>query len=189
MTVKLLSKFTKRNCKLFNERLERERTKQIKYYEKQRENGKKGGRPRKNPLVNSGLTQTRTQTKASYSSDFSHKERERARDSFPQNGTPKKGLITPSAEQMQVWRLDRFEKILNCWPKRAGIEQAKTAWIHLLESGVLTESIQQQIWAHAQTAKKRPDWSEDGGRYCPKLETWLKEQRWTEVVYQPMPAL
>lgn len=59
----LKEKFIEVDGKLLNERLENEREKKFKFLEKQRENGKKGGRPKKkeesqnNPTLNSGLTQ------------------------------------------------------------------------------------------------------------------------------------
>src|SRR5690606_22986762 len=48
MSEELRSKFTDKGDFIMNERLENEREKRQKYIQKQSENGKKGGRPRKN---------------------------------------------------------------------------------------------------------------------------------------------
>lgn len=65
LSEELKSKFEDFGDFLINERLERERDKKEKFLEKQRNNGKKGGRPSKNqkPKENPKETQTQTQKK------------------------------------------------------------------------------------------------------------------------------
>lgn len=53
----ILGKFVQKRGVLVNERMEVVRKERLKYYEVQRVNGKKGGRPSGNPRVSNGLTQ------------------------------------------------------------------------------------------------------------------------------------
>lgn len=54
----ILGKFVKKKTKYINLRMEQVRKERLHFLEIQRLNGKKGGRPRKNPWVSNGLTQT-----------------------------------------------------------------------------------------------------------------------------------
>ena len=84
---------------LKNKRLEETRAKLEKYLDKQRENGKKGGRPSENPRVNSGLSQTKPKEKHIKCQTSKNEEKKNP----DKNQDKKKG--DPSEESKELFRL------------------------------------------------------------------------------------
>ncbi len=103
----LREKFQEKDDYIFNERLEKEREKRQKFIEKQRANGAKGGRPRKgktqkkpkrNPTLNSGLTQ-----KKPLEDEIEKENRKNKRGSGGKTKTAKIEYPFSSEKFMQAW--------------------------------------------------------------------------------------
>ena len=122
--------------------------------EKNRENGAKGGRPKKtekNP-EKPNLTQ-KTETKT---------------DTISPNGENKSPLLSPHGE--------RFDRFWALYPNKTGKKKARESWEKIKPSEELTETIlsavaKQKLW---------DKWQRDSGRYIPNPATWLNQGRWED---------
>lgn len=68
------------------------------------------------------------------------------------------------------------------YPKKAGEKDALAAWEELSPS----EGTQRQILEALSRAKGSPQWREEQGRYIPKAAKWLRERQWDNLV--PLPV-
>lgn len=124
--------------------------------EKNRENGVKGGRPKKtekNPKKPNLTQKTETETKT---------------DTISPNGENKSPLSSPQGE--------RFDRFWALYPNKTGKKKARESWEKLKPSEELTETIlnavsKQKLW---------PKWQKDGGQYIPNPATWLNQGRWED---------
>ncbi|QYJ68913.1 YdaU family protein [Flavobacterium litorale] len=94
-------KFTERNGIYYNQRLEDEREKRARFKQKQSENGKKGGRPKKNP--------TPTQQKPLENESEDEKENDSSYENEKEGTGEKTSVIHPYpteafAQQWQLWK-------------------------------------------------------------------------------------
>jgi hypothetical protein len=84
--------------------------------------------------------------------------------------------------QRDGWRNDReepaFEALWDHWPKKAKKLEAKLAWLEMRPTAEQCWVVLDQIEAH----KKRDEWVGDQAKYCPRLDTYLREKRWLDGV-------
>ena len=148
--------FTEVDGRYLQGRVEQEFVEAAEQAEKNRKNGKAGGRPRK-----AGRNPVGTQTKPS---------------GFPKE-TQTKGnpLIhkstNPEQEQKQLARASRFPEFWNEYPVKKGKPQAEATWA---KKGL--DAIADRLIAHVRLMKAEDrDWLEG---YAPHGSTYVSQERW-----------
>ena len=104
-----------------------------------------------------------------------------ATDTPPPPPTPPDAKsITPKAETGRGTGrtiLSRFDEFWEAYPKKAGINEAKRAFLQLgVTDGLLSEmleAIRRQVGSE--------QWTRDGGRFIPYPATWLSRGQWKDV--------
>ena len=71
---------------------------------------------------------------------------------------------------------ESFEAFWAIYPKQRGKQTAWKAWSRLNPDNELTKAILSAV----EYQKLQEEWQRDGGRYVPMPEKWLREQRWTD---------
>ena len=80
---------------------------------------------------------------------------------------------------MEPYRLDRFEKVWDEWPKKVKYLEAKYAWLTLQPD----DEIARLIYRHArERIKTDDDWKRENGRYVPSLGMFIEDHRWTDGI-------
>lgn len=120
--------------------------------ERNRENGKKGGRPRKEQ-VSSRLQKPK---KADKEKD---KEKDKDKEQLPP--------LTPPGEEA-------FERFWDAYPKKTSKAKAREAWLRLKPDEELTEKILKGL----EESKSWENWKVENGRYIPAPAHWLENERW-----------
>lgn len=122
---------------------------------KNRENGSKGGRPKKtekNPKKAKETQKTETETKT---------------DTISPNGESISPLLSPQGE----W----FARFWDLYPNhRCGRANALKSWQKINPSQELAETILSAV----KRQKTWEQWTKDGGKYVPMATTWLNQRRW-----------
>lgn len=161
--------FAKRDGKLFNERLMKERKKQSEWLKKSSEAGKKSWQVRKKTgqmtgkgwaKVGSEMVQTKTEPKPNSSSSISSSSSKK--ETTPYN--PPKGD-------------NGFEMFWKEYPKRIGKKAALNAW------GKNSKPPIEQIIEALKKQKSSLDWIKEGGKYIPHPTTWLNQGRWDDEIH------
>ena len=74
-------------------------------------------------------------------------------------------------------REQEFEAFWAMYPRKRSKDRARTAWSQLQPSSDTVAAITAALTAFC----ARPEWKEEGGRYIPAPDRWLRERRWEEV--------
>ena len=157
----ILGKFSQKRGVLVNRKMEEVRKARAEYAKTQRDNGKKGGRPRKNPPVSIGLSEN--EPKKSLPSP--------SPSPSPSPNTP----IPPQAPPA-------FEEFWRAYPNKKAKAHAIKAWNHAIKLAT-PETIINAVNA----AKRGEDWAKDNGRFIPHPASWLNGQRWLDEIKPARP--
>jgi len=123
-----------------------------------RENGKKGGRPPKEPEKPTENSNKPTSTSYSYSSSDSTSDKKE---------TPK-----PPSGQSAF-----FDKFWTAYPRRVGKRAAQAKWKTLKLNPLLD-----QILRAVEAQKKTESWRKDNGQFIPHPATWLNRGSWDDEI-------
>ena len=80
-----------------------------------------------------------------------------------------------------------FDAIWQIYPKRLSEARARVAWNKLNPDTALQEKMRAAVEAQIESPTHR--WSEEGGRFIPRLHTWLNQQLWLDHVEPVMLGL
>ena len=164
------------------------------------ENGKKGGRPRKDgnrteaEETNENQTkpnetkenQTKPKNNLVYEEKESGKENEREERSkeeiVKEKGKEKERENAPAREEPQGPY--GFERFWELYPRKEGKKAARKAW-DKIRPGI---ELQMQIRNALRQQKTSEQWTRDGGQYIPHPATWLNGERWKDETVVPARA-
>lgn len=161
--------------------------------EASRENGKKGGRPRKD----TNFSDDEKPEKPSQNLEtcrFSEKPRNLNRieenridikyppispqgDGVSVSNSEKKTKRKPKGADLPPYSPE-FEELWKEYPRKDGKGNAWRAYLELSRAGVLPEheDFKQRIISR----RYEPDWEKEGGRYVPHMATWLHGSGWED---------
>lgn len=138
------------------------------FSEKQSENGKKGGRPKKNGCEGKPTETQKTQAFSEKAKKAKEKEKEKVMDKDNPPHTPQRG-----DEAAELW-----EKFWAAYPRKQAKEAAKKAWDKLKPTkenlAIMLSALSKQ--------KRSSQWTRDNGQYIPYPATWLNGRRWEDAV-------
>lgn len=104
--------------------------------------------------------------------------------------TPSPGA--PGTQERDVER--EFEQLIATYPRKTHVPQAQRAYLRALPELPPLERLLETVRAWSTT----PEWREQGGRFTPRLDSWLDRRGWNEPVpvarptfggIQPQPAV
>jgi len=122
------------------------------YIEKQKANGKQGGRPKQKPIANPPVSQN---------------------NPVPSQPLTTKPLTTkPNIKPLSEYS-DDFEKFWKSYPKKTGKGGAYAKWKKFKPS--LDTVLKALEWQ-----KSSNDWTKENGQYIPNPETYLNQKRWDD---------
>lgn len=143
------------------------------------ENGKRGGRPRKNPAPSEnnqagGDSQSEEEPKKTQSVIPANPDETGSKTNQEPitNNQSKEPPIPPEGAAAG------FAEFWSAYPLKKAKATAEKAWAKLKPSADLQASILSAIAAHKLSA----DWQRDGGQYIPHPTTWLNQRRWEDEV-------
>ena len=152
-----------------------------------RENGAKGGRPRKvNPSGSPGTQETQTnpenpvgfskpnQTEITQTNPENPNNPNRIEENIKEENT-KEEKNAEKPERISK-KQERFNQFWASYPKKVGKQAAWKTWSKLNPDGELTE----KILAAIEAQKGWRQWQEENGRYIPNPATWLNQGRWED---------
>ena len=157
---------------MLKSQIDRDSASYAAFTDKQRENGKKGGRPPKanafsdNPK-NPGLF---SETQKSHEEE---KEKDKDKDKDKEKDKDVTGAKAPSRA-----RDGRFDVFWANYPRKVGKEAARKAFSRL---SMTNELLSQMLSAIKQQCAS-PQWTKDNGQYIPNPATWLNQGRWEDVL-------
>lgn len=141
----------------------------VRRYQTQRENGQKGGRPKK-PNENTMLTHAEPNTKPKQNQD---KDKDKDRDSI-YSASPKEH--------------PDFAVFWDAYPNKRNRPAARKAFAKIAGKVELSA-----LLAALETQKRSPDWTKEAGKYIPYPASWLNGRRWEDepqaAVVDPCVAL
>lgn len=139
------------------------------------ENGRKGGRPRKqtvfeetqeNPNNPMGFSETQNNPSV-------FEETQKSQTKTKSKTKSKTNSITPIAPKGAKRSDAEFEAFWNAYPTKVGKQPARKAFDKVkVPVETLVAAIERQ--------KCSSQWSKDGGQYIPNPTTWLNQGRWTD---------
>lgn len=139
------------------------------------ENGRKGGRPRKqavfeetqeNPNNPMGFSETQNNPSV-------FEETQKSQTESKTKAKSKTNSITPIAPKGAKRSDTEFEIFWNAYPTKVGKQPARKAFDKVkVPVETLVAAIERQ--------KCSSQWSKDGGQYIPNPATWLNQGRWTD---------
>lgn len=156
---------------MFQASIDRDRRDLDDYIQKQSENGKKGGRPRKNPPV----SEENPKNPPVFEKTQKSQEKEKDKEYIPP--------ISPSKGD------ERFEIFWKAYPKsrRQAKGAARKAFLKLKVTDELLETMLEAL----EVQKLSIQWQRENGQYIPMPSTWLNQTRWEdetdEVPFEPDP--
>ena len=134
-----------------------------------RENGSKGGRPKKtqgNPENQAGFSKTQ---KSQDKDNDKDKDKDKDKENIPSgNNTPH----TPQG--------GRFAEFWALYPKKVGKGAAEKAFDRIKPDKQTFDRMVSAISAQKQSRQ----WRENNGQYIPNPATWLNQRRWEDEVTQ-----
>lgn len=137
------------------------------------ENGRKGGRPRKQAVFEE------TQENPNNPIGFSETQKnpsvfeETQKSQTKSEAKSKTNSITPIAPKGEKRSDAEFEIFWNAYPTKVGKQPARKAFNKVkVPVETLVAAIERQ--------KCSSQWSKDGGQYIPNPATWLNQGRWTD---------
>ena len=161
-SVKVMSKFRQDEEGLYyNKRLDAEIDNRANFVESRRENGKKGGRPRK-PL---GLA----------TDNLDEDENENRNIDVNDNNNLQENVETTSRTRAEILA-ERFDEFWAAYPSKVAKGKARESWNKIKPSAEL----HQKILVAIDAAKQSWKWQQENGRYIPNPTTWLNQGRWDD---------
>ena len=157
---------------MLKSQIDRDSASYAAFADKQRENGKKGGRPPKanafseNPKNPSLFSETQK-------SQEEEKEKDKDKDKDQEKDKDVTGAKAPSRA-----RDGRFDVFWANYPRKVGKEAARKAFSRL---SMTNELLSQMLSAIKQQCSS-PQWTKDNGQYIPNPATWLNQGRWEDVL-------
>lgn len=157
---------------MLKSQIDRDSASYAAFTDKQRENGKKGGRPPKanafseNPKNPSLFSETQK-------SQEEEKEKDKDKDKDQEKDKDVTGAKAPSRA-----RDGRFDVFWANYPRKVGKEAARKAFSRL---NMTNELLSQMLSAIKQQCAS-PQWTKDNGQYIPNPATWLNQGRWEDVL-------
>ena len=157
---------------MLKSQIDRDSASYAAFTDKQRENGKKGGRPQKanafsdNPKKPSLFSETQK-------SQEEEKEKDKDKDKDQEKDKDVTGAKAPSRA-----RDGRFDVFWANYPRKVGKEAARKAFSRL---NMTNELLSQMLSAIKQQCAS-PQWTKDNGQYIPNPATWLNQGRWEDVL-------
>lgn len=157
---------------MLKSQIDRDSASYAAFTDKQRENGKKGGRPQKanafsdNPKNPSLFSETQK-------SQEEEKEKDKDKDKDQEKDKDVTGAKAPSRA-----RDGRFDVFWANYPRKVGKEAARKAFSRL---NMTNELLSQMLSAIKQQCAS-PQWTKDNGQYIPNPATWLNQGRWEDVL-------
>lgn len=145
-------------------RCDAEVAKYLKNSDKNRENGKLGGRPKKTQSVSDGLA------------NGNRNESE---------NNPNQEPITKNQYKNLPANPDGFAAFWSAYPKKKSKGDAEKAWKRIKPDAELRERIDRSLEA----MKASADWLKDGGQYIPYPATWLNAKGWEDEICSAVPAV
>lgn len=157
---------------MLKSQIDRDSASYAAFTDKQRENGKKGGRPQKanafseNPKNPSLFLETQK-------SQEEEKDKDKDKDKDQEKDKDVTGAKAPSRA-----RDGRFDVFWANYPRKVGKEAARKAFSRL---SMTNELLSQMLSAIKQQCAS-PQWTKDNGQYIPNPATWLNQGRWEDVL-------
>ena len=166
-----------KNGLYYNARLDLEVEKRAKGSDASRENGKKGGRPKKpnsepeqNLQVSNRLTQTEPRN------NLSENENDNRNINIDEdNNNLLENVETTSRKRAEILS-DRFDEFWAAYPNKVKKIKAREAWMKIKPSAAL----HQKILAAVEAAKNSRQWKKDNGDFIPHPTSWLNQGRWED---------
>lgn len=151
---------------LLSQKVDMDREKYDRIVERNRENGRKGGRPssKENPL---GFLGTQTNPEKQNRNRNKNGNRNRNGD---ENREERETTAAPAD--------DSFSRFWSAYPKKVAKAAARKAWDKLKPDEDLTATILSAIEAQ----KAGEQWRKNGGQFIPNPATWLNGERWNDEV-------
>lgn len=152
-----------------------------------RENGAKGGRPRKEELL-SNLCPEDIPEKPEETGEEPDRNLEEPNHNLEKPGKTLHETVDIDSNRdrkehaLYTSARDGFCRFWQLYPKQTGEREARAAWEELSPG----ENTQSQILEALHRAKSSPQWREEHGRYIPKAAKWLRERQWSNLVPLPM---
>ena len=182
--------FTQRGDRLVNRRLDEERRKQAEHRQRQSDNGKLGGRPKK-AVGFSGLEvanpeESHSKAKKSSSSSSSSSSKEHVRDEAS-SSLPGIGLQRKSSSrglQSSDDLLARFERFWVEYPRKTAKEDARKEFFKLSPDDGLANWMIEAV----RRARASAQWTKDDGQFILHARTWLHQKRWEDETDPPPPG-
>lgn len=144
-----------------------------------RENGAKGGRPKKEEPLSGQQQETPGETDEKPVEENPEKPNQNQKK--PEKSLHKTVDIDSnkdSKEALSARACVGFAEFWEKYPKKADHQDAMNAWKELSP----TEETQCQIFDALDRANISPQWLEENGRYIPRAAKWLREHQWANVV-------
>ncbi len=146
-----------------------------------RENGAKGGRPRKQAVEdetkeNPSITEkTKRFIKKPKKPDT---DKDKDDDYDTGNGIDCVSHTGQKEFSKNVSQDFQFEEFWNAYPKKVAKSSCLKAWKKLNPDQILFDKIIQAVFAQ----KHSDQWTRDGGRFIPNPLTWLNQGRWDDII-------
>lgn len=142
-----------------------------------RDNGAKGGRPRKtqvNPENPVGFEKPSQTEKTQVNPENPNKNK--IENKIEKNNKEENIKEEKQASARELKTQERFNRFWALYPKKVGKQAAWKTWSKLNPSGELTEKILRAV----ETQKGWRQWQEENGRFIPNPTTWLNQGRWDD---------
>ena len=153
---------------MLKSQIDRDSASYAAFTDKQRENGKKGGRP---PKANAFSENPKNPSL--FSETQKDKDQEKDKDKDQEKDKDVTGAKAPSRA-----RDGRFDVFWANYPRKVGKEAARKAFSRL---NMTNELLSQMLSAIKQQCAS-PQWTKDNGQYIPNPATWLNQGRWEDVL-------
>lgn len=159
---------------MLKSQIDRDSASYAAFTDKQRENGKKGGRPQK---ANAFSDNPKNPSLFSETPKSQEEEKEKDKDKDKDKDQEKDKDVTGAKAPSRA-RDGRFDVFWANYPRKVGKEAARKAFSRL---NMTNELLSQMLSAIKQQCAS-PQWTKDNGQYIPNPATWLNQGRWEDVL-------
>lgn len=159
---------------MLKSQIDRDSASYAAFTDKQRENGKKGGRPQK---ANAFFDNPKNPSLFSETQKSQEEEKEKDKDKDKDKDQEKDKDVTGAKAPSRA-RDGRFDVFWANYPRKVGKEAARKAFSRL---NMTNELLSQMLSAIKQQCAS-PQWTKDNGQYIPNPATWLNQGRWEDVL-------
>ena len=159
---------------MLKSQIDRDSASYAAFTDKQRENGKKGGRPQK---ANAFSDNPKNPSLFSETQKSQEEEKEKDKDKDKDQDQEKDKDVTGAKAPSRA-RDGRFDVFWANYPRKVGKEAARKAFSRL---NMTNELLSQMLSAIKQQCAS-PQWTKDNGQYIPNPATWLNQGRWEDVL-------